>query len=88
MKCRFALPVLALGLLFLIKPVAAQDEEKELGWSFEAEFASISSQGNSESNTFGLSALLRYDWVRSGLQFEGGGLRTESTVIDRFADAN
>jgi putative salt-induced outer membrane protein YdiY len=75
--------VLALSILFLTNPVSAQDE-KELGWSFEAEFASVSSQGNSESNTFGLSALLRYDWPRSGVQFEGGGLRTESSVIRRF----
>ena len=63
MKCSRVFPALALGLLFLANPVAAQDEEEDLGWLFEAEFASVSSQGNSESNTFGLSALLRYDWT-------------------------
>jgi putative salt-induced outer membrane protein YdiY len=45
----------------------------------------VATSGNSESNTFGLSATLLRVWARSEAKFEGGGLRTESTLKTRTA---
>jgi len=66
-------------------PSQAQDADKELGWFLTAEFALVAASGNSESNTFGLTTALLRVWARSEARFEGGGLRTESTLKTRTA---
>ena len=66
-------------------PALAQDEEKELGWFFEAEFASVTTTGNSETRTFSLGSTLRRVWTKNELAFEGGGLRSQSTLLTRRA---
>ncbi len=80
----FTLPLLAL----VVAPAAAaaQDEDPALTrWVVEGEFTSVLSQGNSESFTAGLGAVLRRQWDRDGLRFEAGAIRTESSRITRQA---
>lgn len=66
-------------------PAMAQDDEKELGWFFEAEFSSVLATGNTESRTVSLGATLRRVWARNELRFDGGGLRSEASTITRRA---
>jgi len=88
MKSKLAMWV-ALGAVLLNgavqSPALAQDDEKELGWFFEAEFASVTTTGNSESRTFSLGSTLRRVWTNNELKFEGGGLRAQSSLITRRA---
>jgi putative salt-induced outer membrane protein YdiY len=83
--------VLWFGIFILVvagavhTPAAAQDGEKELGWAFEAEFASVTTTGNSETRTFRLGSTLRRVWATSELKLEGGGLRSQSSLITRRA---
>ena len=65
-------------------PATAQDE-KETGWSFTADFTSVWTAGNSESNTFGTKGTLIRDWTKSVLKFEAGGTQTKSSLKTRTA---
>jgi putative salt-induced outer membrane protein YdiY len=81
---------LALGPLALAgiaTPVAAQDDEDpaRTRWVAQAELTTVLSQGNSESFTAGLGAVLRRQWEKDGLRFEFGAIRTESSRITRQA---
>ncbi|MFQ5584409.1 MAG: DUF481 domain-containing protein, partial [Calditrichia bacterium] len=63
----------------------SQDEEKKVGWFFDAELAGVWTGGNSESVTLGLGSTLRRVWPKSQLKFEAGGTRTESSLTTRTA---
>jgi len=65
--------------------VFSQDDEKELGWFFDAELAGVWTAGNSETRTLGLGAKLRRVWTKSEVLFEAGGTRTESSLTTRTA---
>ncbi len=67
-------------------PVSVEaQEDREFGWFLTAEFAAVWTGGNSESNTLGLGATLRRVWPRSGLRFDAGAIRTESSLKTRTA---
>lgn len=63
----------------------AEDEEKKEGWFFTAEFAVVTTAGNSETSTFGLGSTLRRVWSRSEANLKFGGIRSESSVKTRTA---
>ena len=63
----------------------AQDDEKELGWSFSANLSGVWTGGNSESSTYGLVATAKHAWPRSDLKFDLGGTQTESSLKTRTA---
>lgn len=65
-------------------PASAQDE-KETGWFLTGELSYVQTAGNSESNTVGAGATLRRVWQRSELKFDGGAVRTESSLKTRTA---
>ena len=77
--------VLILSAAALCSTGASAQDERETGWFFTSELAAVLTSGNSQSRTFGLSGTLRRVWARSSLMFEGGGTRTESTLISRSA---
>ncbi len=75
-----------LALLAAPVPLLAQEEDPARSrWTFEGEFTSVVSQGNSESITLGLGTTIRRQWSRDALRFEFGGMRTESSRITRRA---
>lgn len=69
------------ALLALPTALAAQDDEKELGWFDTAELSLVQTGGNSESTTFGFKNELRHEWERATFRSVIGGLRTETTRI-------
>ena len=76
--------ILSAILLFSIN-VHSQDEEKELGWFFDAELTGLWTGGNSESFTVGLGTTLRHVWTNSEFRFDAGGTQTESSITTRTA---
>ncbi len=78
------LTVLLLFLVFGGRTLIAQEEE-ELGWFFTAELSTVSTGGNQEIFTLGLSGTLAYRWARSQLKLEGGSVRSESSLKTRTA---
>ncbi|MBT8382817.1 MAG: DUF481 domain-containing protein, partial [Ignavibacteria bacterium] len=72
-------------ILLLSINVYSQEEEKELGWFFDAELAGLWTGGNSESFTVGLGTTLRHVWTNSEFRFDAGGTQTESSITTRTA---
>ena len=62
-------------------PALAQEE----GLYFTGEFSTVSTFGNSEALTLGLSSTLGHLWESSELKFEAGAVRTESRIKTRTA---
>jgi putative salt-induced outer membrane protein YdiY len=77
--------LLALASVASTTPAQAQEEEKELGWSSKAEFSLVSTSGNSETDTLGLSAAFAKIMERSSLLLTARSLRAEATAISRSA---
>lgn len=73
-----------LALSAIRQPAQAQ-EDKPLGWFDKAELTFVLTAGNAESSTFGLKNTLERIWERSSLRFEGGAIRTESSLTTRTA---
>ena len=69
--------------LGLVTTVQAQD--KEIGTFFTTEFTAVWTAGNAESNTLGLATVLRNVWESAELKFEGGAVRSESSLKTRTA---
>ena len=79
-------------IMTLVAPAAAMANrsladggEREPGWYFETELAGLWTSGNSESNTWGLGAILERVFPKALLKLEAGGTRTESTLKTRTA---
>jgi putative salt-induced outer membrane protein YdiY len=72
-------------VLLLSINVYSQEEEKKLGWFFNAELAGLWTGGNSESFTVGLGTTLRHVWANSELRFDAGGTQTQSSITTRTA---
>jgi putative salt-induced outer membrane protein YdiY len=66
-----------------VRPTQAQD--RELGWAFTTELTGVWTAGNSETRTWGLDASLGYVWDRSEVKFDGGAVRSQSTLTTRTA---
>jgi len=80
--------LLAFLFLVLSNNIYSQDEEKKLGWFFEAELAGLWTGGNAESFTVGLGTTLKRIWTNSELRFDAGGTQTESSITTRNAIGN
>lgn len=72
-------------LVFAATPVLAQDDERELGWAFEADLGGLWTGGNQETFTLAVKGKLLYTWPVSRLTFEGGGFTTESSLTTTTA---
>ncbi|MDP2471952.1 MAG: DUF481 domain-containing protein [Candidatus Palauibacterales bacterium] len=82
---RAAVGVAALLALFA-SPLLAQDgDERELGWSFQAELGSLWTGGNQETFTLAADGKLAYTWPVSRFKFELGGFQTESSLTTTTA---
>jgi len=66
-------------------PALAQDDERELGWLFEAELGGLWTGGNQTTGTFLLDGRVDYVWPRSKFHFRVGGFTTESSVTTTTA---
>ena len=66
-----------------VTPTEAQDANT--GLYFTGELSTVSTFGNSESLTLGVSTTLGHLWENSELKFEGGAVRTESSIKTRTA---
>ncbi len=76
---------LTIAFAVTVAPASAQDGNENVGLHFTSELSTVSTFGNSESITLGLSTSLSHVWKNSELKFEGGGIRTESTIKTRTA---
>ncbi len=65
-------------------PVLAAEPPK-LGWADTAELSYVQTAGNSETSTFGFRDTLHYTWEKALFTFKVGGIRSESTTLDRKA---
>jgi putative salt-induced outer membrane protein YdiY len=63
----------------------AQDDDRKLGWTFTGELSGVQASGNQQTFSLGADALLQHLWTRSGLTFEAGMIRTQSTTVARTA---
>lgn len=82
---KIKLLVISVFLLSSINVYSQDEEEKKLGWFFDAELAGLWTGGNSESFTFGLGSTLKHIWTNSELRFDAGGTQTESSLTTRTA---
>jgi putative salt-induced outer membrane protein YdiY len=80
-----AFTLATLAMLLTAGGLVAQDDEKKLGWFFDAELAGVWTGGNSQSFTVGTAAKLKHAWQRSDLVFEAGSIRTRSSLTTRIA---
>jgi len=80
-----SLAAVAAVLALFLSPAGAQEEEKKTGWKDTAEFAWVSTSGNSESDTLGFKNVLTRDWEKSNLFVRLGATRVETTDITVFA---
>lgn len=69
-----------------VNPVSAQEEAGNGDLYFNAELSTVSTFGNSESLTIGASSTVGYIWENAELKFEGGSIRTESSIKTRTAN--
>ncbi|MDX1699288.1 MAG: DUF481 domain-containing protein, partial [Melioribacteraceae bacterium] len=76
---------LASFLILSINIYPQDEEEKKLGWFFDAELAGLWTGGNSESFTVGLGTTLRHIWTNSEIRFDAGATQTQSTLTTRTA---
>ena len=67
-----------------VTPTEAQDDANT-GLYFTGELSTVSTFGNSESLTLGVGTTVGHLWENSELKFEGGGVRTESSIKTRTA---
>ena len=89
MKVRGLKWLMAWAAVILLVPCSVMaEEEKELGWSDEADFSMVGTSGNSESLTIGAKNLLKRTWEKAKLELTVGLIRAETNDIDRFAVAN
>jgi len=72
-------------LTLMATPALAQEKERVLGWSFEAELGSLWTGGNQETFTLAFGGQLAYTWPVSRFQFKAGGFTTESSLTTTTA---
>lgn len=67
-----------------VSPAHSQEGEN-VGLYFTGELSTVSTFGNSESLTLGVSATFGHLWENAELKFDGGAVRTESSLKTRTA---
>lgn len=73
------------ALLSVVGAAAEEGDGPELGWFDEAELSLVSTDGNSQAETFSLRNTLTRVWSDARLKLRLGGLRAESTAVIRSA---
>jgi len=77
---------LAAGIALLsASGIQAQDDERPLGWTDQAELSFIMSSGNASASTFGAKNLLERIWENATFSLAAGGVRTSAVVRDGTA---
>ncbi len=85
-RLNWTLAACAVLLMFLATPALAQDDdERELGWDFEAELGSLWTGGNQETFTLAFGGKLEYTWPVSRFRLKAGGFSTESSLTTTTA---
>lgn len=72
------------ALLFLAPVLVAQDAPK-IGWSDKASLSFVSVGGNAQSQSLGFSNEYKYLWANAGFAFNVGGVRVNTTSVNRNA---
>ena len=85
MKPHAMLVITLLVVALVAGPTPAAAEEKELGWSDQAEFSLVATSGNSETSTLGFKNELVHRWEPATLIIKAGAIRAKSDTITRFA---
>ncbi|MDX1395143.1 MAG: DUF481 domain-containing protein [Gemmatimonadota bacterium] len=85
----FAARLLALvGAAVTLLPAAAtaqEEDERELGWFYNAELSAVWTGGNASARTLGFGAAIRGVWERSELNVRGTGLTAHTGRVTRVA---
>jgi len=63
----------------------AHAQESDLGWAFTTELTGVWTAGNARTTTWGLDATLKHVWEHAEVKFEGGSVRSQSTLTTRTA---
>lgn len=69
----------------LAAPALAQDDERELGWAFQADLGALWTGGNQETSTLAFGGTVDYLWPRSQFTFKAGGFTSESSLTSSTA---
>jgi putative salt-induced outer membrane protein YdiY len=86
----FVPAVVGLSLLLVAGPAGAQEEEEdkpETGWSNETELSFVATQGNSDTQTFGLKSVTLRRWLEARYTLRLEAVRS-NTAADRYAVAD
>jgi hypothetical protein len=77
--------VIVMGVMAAALAPIFGEETPATGWSDSAEFSYVATAGNSEASTLGFKNKLRRAWERSSFELNAGGIRVETTTVERFA---
>jgi hypothetical protein len=66
-------------------PGGAKADDNPLGWTAKAALSYVGTGGNSEATSLGFKFNAQYNWTRTYFTLLGGGVRADSTTVDRFA---
>ena len=64
---------------------APGEDVNPTGWTAKAGLSYVQTGGNSETSTLGLKFNTTYNWTRTYFTLVGGGVRSDSTLVDTFA---
>lgn len=63
----------------------AKADDNPLGWTAKAALSYVGTGGNAQSTSLGFKFNASYNWTRTYFTLLGGGVRADSTTIDRYA---
>jgi hypothetical protein len=60
-------------------------DDNPLGWTAKAALSYVGTGGNAFATSLGFKFAASYNWTRTYFTLQGGGVRADSTTVDRFA---
>jgi hypothetical protein len=69
----------------LAGPAAPKAEDNPLGWTAKAAVSYVGTGGNAQATSLGVKFGASHNWTRTYFTVLGGGVRADSTTIERFA---
>jgi hypothetical protein len=69
----------------LAGPAAPKAEDNPLGWTAKAALSYVGTGGNAQATSLGVKFGASHNWTRTYFTVLGGGVRADSTTIERFA---
>jgi putative salt-induced outer membrane protein YdiY len=81
-SANFAAPLMA---FFVFSSFLAAQDAPKLGWSDKASLSYVAVGGNAQSQSLGFSNEYKYLWTNSGFAFNFGGVRVNTTTVNRTA---